>query len=320
MGRQLVAADERPFRILGFTDTHIDGNEACARWTMRLIHETISAEKPDMVIFAGDNVTGADNLKRAEAFADMLTALGVPWCPILGNHEGDNPGSISRAQMMDVFRRSNSCLIPDDVMIYDDGRMDYSVRITSSGGDPRCLLIFMDGGAYMSPDQIRNCCPGGFEGTAYACLSGAQIEWYRAQVRGRKCPSLVFCHIPLPEYKDAAAEGCIISGMNRESICCPPHNSGMFGAMLEEGSTRAYIAGHDHINDSHALYRGVRLIYNRMSGLSSYNVISKGLSDRLIQGCSVYSIDKSGEISYGDIVYADMFPEYMPEIMNVIRR
>ena len=68
------------------------------------------------------------------------------------------------------------------------------------------------------------------------------------------------------------------------------------------------------------MYRGIRLVYNRMSGMSSYNVISKGLSDRLIQGCSIYDVYADGHVEYGDIFYEDRYGAYRDEIMKVIRR
>lgn len=305
----------RALKILGFTDTHIDGNAGCAEWTMLLVRETIAAEKPDMVVFVGDNVTGADNYERTRAFTDMMSGLGVPWCPVLGNHEGDNAGSISRTEMMEIFRSSPCCAIPDSIEMHGNGRSDYTVDVKNAGGDNCFRLIFMDGGAYMTEDEVRRYSPE-YTGTAYAFLGVEQIAWYRAQVKGCGCKSIVFCHIPLPEFK----EGEIISGMNREGICCPPYNSGMFEAMAEEGSTVAFVCGHDHINDSHVLHRGIRLVYNRMSGLSSYNVISKGISDRLIQGCTVYNVCEDGHVEYGDIYYEDRYPNYREEILKIIKK
>ena len=308
---------DRAFRILGFTDTHIDGNESCGKWTMRLIRETVLAEKPDMVVFVGDNVTGADNLGRAQVFSNMMTELGVPWCPVLGNHEGDNPGSIGRGEMMEIFRESPCCCIPADAAVHECGRLDYAVPLKDEKGGVRFAMFFMDGGAYMSEEECR--CYGCAE-ESYACLNRDQIEWYR-EISGRyECGSMVFCHIPLPEFKTAEKEGELIAGANREGVCCPPYNSGMFAAMEDIGKTVAFVSGHDHINDSHMMYRGVRLVYNRMSGLSSYNVISKGLSDRLIQGCSVYDVYADGHVEYGDILYEDRYGGYRDEILKVIRK
>ena len=318
--RLKMPGTDRTFRILGFTDTHIDGNEKCGEWSMRLIKETVIEEKPDLVVFVGDNVTGADNMERSMAFTDLMTELAVPWCPVLGNHEGDNSASISRDRMMDIFRSSACCAVPEDAIYHKDGRFDYAVNLETPDGNTGFKLIFMDGGAYMSDEELRQYGIDKNAGTAYSCLGSDQIAWYRGQVRNCGCSSIVFCHIPLPEFRAAEEEGSVISGANREGICCPMYNSGMFEAMAEEGSSIAFIAGHDHINDSHILYRGIRLIYNRMSGFSSYNVISKHISDRLIQGCTVYEIHADGHVEYGDILYDDRYPQYMNEILKVIRR
>lgn len=313
---------ERPMKILGFTDMHLDGNAACAQWTLRLMEETVAAEAPDLVIFAGDNVTGGDNRGRAEQLTAVMTALGVPWCPILGNHEGDNPFSVSRREMVRVFRSSPCCLLPEQPVRLWDGRPvngETNCAVTLRGEDGRAVfrLILLDGGGDMAPADVRRFGLTGETRHLYDYVKDSQIAWYREQAAG--CPSAVFCHIPLPEYETGYAEGERLAGANRERICCPMHNSGLFDAMQECGTVLC-VAGHDHINDSRVRYRGVTLMYNRMSGLSSYNVISKGLGDRLIQGCSVYTVTAGGEISVGDIFYEDRYPWYREEIYRIIRR
>ncbi|MGN0747932.1 MAG: metallophosphoesterase [Aristaeellaceae bacterium] len=313
---------ERPLKILGFTDMHLDGNGACARWTLRLMRETVEAEAPDLVIFAGDNVTGGDNRGRAEQLAAAMTSLGVPWCPILGNHEGDNPFSIARREMARIFRTSPCCLLPEQrAVLADGGRVDgetnYAVTLTGEDGQAVFRLIFLDSGSDMAPEDVRRFGLGGEKCHLYDYVKESQIAWYREQAAG--CPSAVFCHIPLPEFAAGYAEGERLAGANRERVCCPMHNSGLFDALRECGTVLC-VAGHDHINDSRVRYRGVTLMYNRMSGLSSYNVISKGLGDRLIQGCSVYTVSAGGEISIGDILYEERYPQYREAIHGVIRK
>lgn len=149
---------ERPLKILGFTDMHLDGNAACARWTLRLMEETVAAEAPDLVIFAGDNVTGGDNRGRAEQLTAVMTALGVPWCPILGNHEGDNPFSVSRREMVRVFRSSPCCLLPEQPVRLRDGR--------PVNGETNCAVTLRGGGRTRrlpadSPGRGRRHGPGG---------------------------------------------------------------------------------------------------------------------------------------------------------------
>lgn len=317
---------DRPLKVLGFTDTHMDGNYDCYIWTLRLIRETIETEKPDLVFFVGDNVTGGgDNGVRAEAFTQVMTELKTPWAPILGNHEGDNPESISRSEMVAIFKKSPYCLIPAEKTTTADGRelfgdTNYAVSLCNDAGKVCHKLIFLDGGDAMSEEDKKKY---GFENPPrypYDFLKEEQIAWYREEVRKDDCPSMVLCHIPLPEFWDAVAQGEFLAGAKRENICSPLYNSGMFDAMLEEGKSIAYITGHDHINDFRILYKGIQCIYNRMSGFSSYNVISKKMGDKLMQGCSVYTIDTEGKVDFGDIIYADRYPQYYDDIYAIVRK
>ena len=312
---------ERPLKVLAFTDTHLDNNEGCYEWTLRLMRETIAAEKPDVVVFVGDNITGGTGSDvRAEEFTRVMTESGVPWCPVLGNHEGDNPDCISRRAMCDIFRTSPNCLMPDITPEGLPGDTNYAVPIYNSDGRMCHKLIFLDGGGDMSAEDIRRLGFADVRHTLYDYLKDAQIEWYRDEVRRDDCPSMVFCHIPLPEYRDAVEKGEWQSGSVNENICAPVYNSGMFDAMLAEGRSIAFIAGHDHINDFRIRYKGIDLIYNRMSGYSSYNILSKKMGTKLMQGCSVYTIDHMGCVEFGDIIYEDRYPEYHDGIFSVIRK
>ena len=200
------------------------------------------------------------------------------------------------------------------------GDTNYAVPIYNSEGRMCHKLIFLDGGGDMSAEDIRRLGFADVRHTLYDYLKDAQIEWYRDEVRRDECPSMVFCHIPLPEYRDAVEQGEWQSGSVNENICAPVYNSGMFDAMLAEGRSIAFIAGHDHINDFRIRYKGIDLIYNRMSGYSSYNILSKKMGTKLMQGCSVYTIDHMGRVEFGDIIYEDRYPEYHDGIFSVIRK
>lgn len=315
-----TVTETSPLKILGFTDCHLDDNGPCGTLTLKLIRETVESEKPDLIVFVGDTVTGGCNRERAEIFAALMTSLGTPWCAVLGNHEGDNPLSVSRAEMVEIFRTSPCCLIPDNAGAAPGRYTDYVIDLRNDAGEICHKLIFLDGGTDMTDEEMARYGLSHLTKRPDNCLTEAQIGWYREQVRKTNCPSTVFCHIPLPEFAEGFEKGELLAGNNLERICHSPYNSGMFAAMCEEGRTTAFVCGHDHINDSHLLYKGVRLIYNRMSGLSSYNVISKKLGNKLLQGCTVYTIHADGTAEYGDIFYEDRYPQYREEIYRVIRK
>ncbi|MDD6682579.1 MAG: metallophosphoesterase [Clostridiales bacterium] len=316
---------DRPLKILGFTDTHLDHNEGPYHLTMKLIRETIQGESPDLVVFVGDNVTSGYNKDRLAEFTRMMTDLKIPWCPVLGNHEADNPYSERRGEMARVFRTSPYCLIPEEKARLADGtpvhgEPNYAVSLLNEEGKVCHKLIFLDSGADMAEGDAKKYGPTGQSEDVDDYLKENQIAWYREQVRKDDCPSMVFSHIPLPEYRDACEQGEFLAGGKWEGISAPHHNSGMFAAMKEEGKSVAFIAGHDHINDFRILHEGIYLIYNRMSGLSSYNIISKKLGKKLLQGASVYYIDAEGRVGFGDILYEDRFPFLHDDIYAVIRK
>lgn len=314
---------DKPLKILGFTDTHLSGGSESDLWTMRLIRETAAAEKPDLLLFVGDNVAG--DAQSIRMFTEFMTNLGIPWCPVLGNHEGEKPQDTSRAETVSIFKTSPCCLIPAEQPKTADGsrlfgHTNYVVPLYNDEGRVCHKLIFLDGGNEMSDeDKVRL----GYEHPPrfpYDFLKESQIEWYREEVRKDTCPSMVFCHIPLPEFREVAEAGNFLFGEKRESICSPLHNSGMFKAMCEEGGTVAFVVGHDHVNDFHILHEGIRLMYNRASGLSAYNAISQKVSEHSGVGCTVYTINAAGCVTFGDLLYEDYFPQYRETIRSVIRK
>ena len=318
------ATASEPIKVLGFTDAHLDDYAGCCRMTMKLIKETVETEKPDMVVFVGDNITGGDNLGRVRDFTDMMTLLNVPWAPVLGNHEGDNPYSVTREEMVRIFMTSPCCLIPDTTVALKDGspvwgHANYSVPLYNDAGETCRRLIFLDGGSDMSNEDRLRLGFGDMKRTVYDYLKNSQIKWYLEEIHEDKCPSTVFCHIPLPEHEEAVEKGELLAGYNLEGICCSKYNSGMFDAMKEAGKTTAFVVGHDHVNASRYLYKGVQFIYNRMSGLSSYNAISSKGKDKLMQGCSIYYIHDDGHVEFDEILYEDRYPQYHDDIYAVIR-
>ena len=50
------------FKILMFTDTHLDHKKAQCNYTYSMVAKNIMAEKPDLVIFCGDNISSIEIL------------------------------------------------------------------------------------------------------------------------------------------------------------------------------------------------------------------------------------------------------------------
>jgi metallophosphoesterase superfamily enzyme len=62
--------------------------------TTSLISKVIAAEKPDLVIFSGDQLNGQgtswDPKSVLAKFARAVTDEGIPWAAVFGNHDEDD--------------------------------------------------------------------------------------------------------------------------------------------------------------------------------------------------------------------------------------
>lgn len=338
------------FRAMGFTDCHYDDWVERGVCTIKAMKEAILMEKPDLVFFVGDTVTGGDNRERLEVFCNMMDELGVYWCPVLGNHEGDNPLSVTREFMMKRMAQSKYCLMDAEEIVLSDGTKverlgDYGVHLLDKDGNIFETLFFMNTGTDMNEEEKIEKGFSDHPRTVYEYILPSQIAWYKEvlKAQGEGIPSAMFGHIALYEFEEGYRAATLNDtsyekgkevepgteweyGYRREGVCSSCYNSGMFQAMLEGGSTNAFFCGHDHINDFLVKYKGIRLGYNQPSGYSSYNVIScaKGITvgktDKLLQGYSLYTFEKGKELKVEPVCYHDIFPEMREEVWNVIRR
>jgi len=339
---------DQPFKIVAFTDLHLDTYRKKGKFTMELLIENIKAEQPDLVVLVGDNITSSYNRGRVRQLCEVMEKLNVYWAPVLGNHEGDNWQSVSRQNMGDTFASYPHCLFQSETKELNDGSSvwgigNYAINIAGSSG-VRQTLYFLDGGAFASKESIKQL---GLKKKSYDHLKPSQIEWYRQTVERvstlaeKTVPSMLYVHIPLAEfdialselpkasngnfiYNQPSAQGTLIEfGNALEEPCCPrlkngdPYSCGLFDAILECNSTKAVVSGHDHINNFRIKYQGVYLIYNQVSGYSSYNVATKGISNDLLQGCSIYYIDEQGSLSFDTVVNTERYPNLQQEILKL---
>ena len=106
--------------------------------------------------------------------------------------------------------------------------------------------------------------------------------------------SLLFVHVPLYQYTEAAEEfftGDLEScretyfdypesyiknreafrfGVNYEGPSAPIRDNGFFDTLVSEDHTRHVLCGHNHVNTSSVDFKGVRLTYGVKTGVGSY--------------------------------------------------
>lgn len=346
----LVKKDTSSFKVIGFTDMHLDTHQDKGDLTMEYMIRNIVNEKPDLVVFVGDNITSAINRRRAKQLCSTMEDLGVYWTLVLGNHEGDNPWSMSRKQMIKLFSSYPHCLVECDekkIVMGETvwGYGNHVLNLADETGFIYQSLYFLDGGAEMSEEDMI-AYDAEFEDKShndYDYIKESQIEWYEETVmdieilNGSPVKSVIFDHIALPEYKIAYNEitgeteatgmtpncygapnengTCLLFGLRYETICHSGHNSCLFDAIKLMGSTQAVICGHDHINDFGVMYQDVLLAYNEPSGYSSYNLVSKGLSDQLMQGYSIYMFSTDGSMEMTQMHNCDVYPDEQDDIL-----
>lgn len=291
---------EGDFKVLMFTDIHLDGNNKTSKVTVSNLVSNIQKEKPDLVILGGDSITSALNKKRTHQLAQIFEKLGVYWAECLGNHEGDNNMSISREKMVDIFSSYDHCLMRQGLKDVD-GNGNYVVTILNKDGSVKESFFFMDTHSDML-DEMKEQYGVPLEEDPYDGLYESQVNWYKSKLAAMQeesgnFKSIAVIHIPLPQYEAAAEGEKFVYGGKLENICESGFDSGLFEAIKEGGSTQAVFCGHDHLNNFGVMYKGVMLSYIEPSGYGSYTAKSKlGYEEKdWLQGYTMLTIKEDGK-------------------------
>lgn len=258
-------------------DSDIYGDEGI--YSKELISALIAENSPDLITLSGDNATGTVSYMEIIEFLD---SFGIPWAPVMGNHEGDGlPNEFWAAYKL---YEAENCLFefgPEDM-----GYGNYIINITENG-DIIHTLFMMD-----THDSAEFTLDDGTVVEGYDHLWDNQQAWYEWAVKGTEAlaghpvESTVVMHIPLVEYAEAwdmvsieCEDGSTIinpvyasvaSGRRGEDCCPSPVNNGFFELCKELGSTKTILAGHDHKNDFIIKHEGITLAYGVKSGFGSY--------------------------------------------------
>lgn len=261
MERELYFNEDGNFKILQFTDIHFTNDSEPDHKTTALMGRILEAERPDFIMLTGDTVYGPDNTKFVEKALAPVTETGIPWSFVFGNH--DTEEGVGYEELFPAFTALPNCrAFNADASVQGTG--NHFLKVKTREGETRWVLFGIDSGAYNDLSSV-----GGYD-----YVKESQSSWYKNTIReveyeSGDFSSLVFQHIPLPEYNEVwETQNCY--GEKREEVCCPNINSGFFTAMLEAGHTKGVFAGHDHINDYIGTLYGIRLAYGRATGYNTY--------------------------------------------------
>lgn len=305
---------DHKFKIMQIADTQ--EIPAVSPDTLSLINNALDREKPDLVIFTGDQIKGySKKFKKDPAIIEStidilvepIAKRNIPFMVTYGNHDAqcgiDNRGQYKFYAKYDNF-------ISGDLRNADDvGTAD--IQIYSSTEDKPVFELYIIDSHGKAKD-----------GAGYAPVDKEQIEWYvsrREQLKaenGDYLPSLVFQHIPVPEFFDVikkvpkGTKGAVPAygaheneyfvlndetiaegGFMLESPASPDVNTGEFEAMSEKGDVLGIYVGHDHNNSFVVKYKGVDLGYTQGAG---FNVYGSGEN----RGVRIFELDETAPREY----------------------
>lgn len=284
---------DHKFKIMQIADTQ--EIPAVSPDTLSLINNALDREKPDLVIFTGDQIKGYSKKfkkdpniieKTIDVLVEPIAKRNIPFMVTYGNHDAqcgvDNRGQYKFYEKYDNFISGN-LRSSDDVGTAD-------IQIYSSVEEKPVFELYIIDSHGKAKD-----------GAGYAPVDKEQIKWYvsrREQLKaenGDYLPSLVFQHIPVPEFFDIikkvpkGTKGAVPAygaheneyfvlndetvsegGFMLESPASPDVNTGEFEAMSEKGDVLGIYVGHDHNNSFVVKYKGVDLGYTQGAGFNVY--------------------------------------------------
>ena len=290
-------ADDSDFKVLMFSDTHLNGKKDADIMCVSHIVENITREKPDLVIFGGDNVSSGLSYKRTTEFCELMEKLGVYWSAVLGNHDGEGVLTYSREQTIDKYSSYEYCLVKSGVEDID-GYGNYTINILNADDSIKEVIFFMDSGDYVTEKEKAQ-----YVSTSESDYDGvkeSQVQWYKDKhdeltAEYGKFKSIVVVHIPPYQAEYDYVDGDFLYGETREGVCESGFDSGLVDALFEKDSTQAVYFGHDHVNDFGVMYDDILLSYIQSSGYGSYNMGSKGAPENeWLQGCTILNISADG--------------------------
>ena len=325
-GAALQFHQDGKFKIMMISDTQ-DTDKADQRM-LNFINASLDQERPDLVVFTGDNIAGkwvGSTVEKVRTAIDKiiqpLVARSIPFAVVFGNHDGESKVTTKEDQMA-MFMVYDNCLAIDEGEALD-GVGTYSLPILSSDGSRVAFNVYM----MDSNDYDEN---GNYDG-----VHQNQIEWYeqtgnalKAENGGEPVPSLLFQHIPVPQIYHLLKEvpfGVIGSvrgygtrslkwyvvdetkaeGNVKEGPCCCYKDHGQYASWLKQGDIAGAFFGHDHTNNMVGKTDdGITLGYNAGCGFNLYG-------DGLNRSMRMFVIDENDAWNYNTylVKYGDIMPD-----------
>ncbi|KAJ3306046.1 purple acid phosphatase [Kappamyces sp. JEL0829] len=279
----LVVRNDK-FKILQLADLHYENDPSNIYHNQRITGELLDLERPDLVLFSGDQLSGWAVKNYSVIYGKVVAELqkrDIPWLAILGNHDRESDLEPKDILKLDAsFDLSYTQAVPG--LVNSGNLLDYIVPIVDELHNPLYWLVCMDSG--------RSECNGREDNAG--CISSDQLEWlsstFTEELHQNKT-SLGFVHQPFAEF-NSVYHYYSTFGLHGESVGCPRRDSGAYSVFASLPFHSIYV-GHDHNNDYQGQVNGngPRLTYGRKTGYGSYG------PDQFARGARVIELDRDGK-------------------------
>lgn len=264
---ELRIKENKIFTILQFTDLHFgdlpwDEND---NKTKNLLIDMVKENKPDLIIFTGDNIW-TDGVKHYKEnylqFIDLVNSLNVPCALTYGNHDGED--KMTRDMLREYSKGLINHVVKKEPYIFKD-RENYYFSILGKDGEEIIRIFMIDSG---NEDELGIC--------TYAPLFKEQGDYVVKHSKDSK-NSLLFLHMPIPEYWLCMDK--IETGVLKETnamISSSTYQHGVYTNILLNGKVNGIFCGHDHDNNFTFKLNGIELGYGNISGYNCYGSLKRG--------------------------------------------
>lgn len=291
---EFTVREKGKLRVLAVTDLHLQKKDKDAR-TLGEIKKMVEKFQPELIVMDGDNWyenPDGRGLEFCRFTAESFAQLGIPWTCVRGNHD-----------QADDFGKCEEILGAASFSLYPGRTQDgnYRLEIKDPDQTPLWNLILVNDAA---PTL-------GF--------TDERIAWLQAEAARihekfpTPPPAFLFAHIPLPQFGEMVKAGQA-KGIKGEKVSYEQGSAQALAAIKETGMTQAMFCGHDHLNNFHGTWEGVRLEYLRATGHSGYG------GARLKKGGVMITVDRGRTPAFDTITVFPSGRTWQPKSMIVLKK
>lgn len=329
---KLKCREDGTFNVLQVSDfqDNCNANETIKDGTMKRFNAMVDATDPDLVVITGDQIwpnplnDEKDFIRYVDIMVGRLEKDGIPWAVVYGNHDNDVGKhdaintKVRKWRQQEIYESYAHCVAtagPEDIfgignyvlpiLTNDESSIAFNVWCLDTGDYNENL----DKSVYKFKDSeyIKNgyyTSVSGHENSTYDFIKYDQQLWYyntstiMENYNKAEIPAIMFGHVCLPEFIDVYENrndaSVNFTGVNKEGCSCGPVNSHMFDTLLARGDVKGFYVGHDHINNSSGMWKGIELGFDGALTTDMYGSYNTNLPSPETQGGRIFTI-KQGE-------------------------